>query len=422
VNILVENGSYHMQNMGDVGMLQVGLNRILNIFPADTRIFVLTTNPEKLKKICPSAIPVSGEGRKAWQRKTYFSKAFNRFPGKIADAYNNFEKSQTIHSPRGAYLFKRYFSNVKRREIPGLIEYFEAIKHADAVVSTGGGLINDWFVDSSQAVLDTFITAQSFGKPTAMFGLGFGPVENPTTIEKVRNVFPKLKMLCFREGLSSLPLLDSLGIPRELVSITGDDAIELAYRERKQNPGKGIGFNIRIYRHSQVPPEAIVQIGQILSNITKELCAEIIPTPVTFRTSHSDLASIRQVLGSLAVDTTQAEKIIMPIDLIHQISRCRIVITGAYHSAVYALAQGIPVIALAKSRYYQNKFAGLSDQFGTGCKIVYYDDPDFSNVLSNEIVALWKNADQYQSPLLSAAVSQIAESESAWGRFAMGLS
>jgi polysaccharide pyruvyl transferase WcaK-like protein len=421
MNVLVENGSYHMQNMGDVGMLQVGLSRILKIFPPDTRIFVLTTNPEKLKKICPTAIPVSGGGRNAWQRKTFFSKVFQRFPSKIADAYSNFEKKQTIRSPRSTYILKRYLSTVKRSEIPGLTEYYEAINHSDAVVSTGGGLINDWFVDSSQAILDTFITAQSLGKPTAMFGLGFGPVENPDTIEKIRCVFPKLKVLCFREGFSSLPLLDSLGIHREHVSITGDDAIELAYRERMQEPGKGIGFNIRIYRHSQVPPESIFKTRQVLSTISEELSAEVIPAPVTFRATHSDLSSIRQVLGSLQVDYTQAENITTPVDLVHQISRCRIMISGAYHSAVYALSQGIPVIALAKSRYYQNKFAGLSHQFGGGCKIVFYDDPDFENVLRQEIVALWKNAEQFHNPLLSAAVSQIAESEAAWRKFAMEL-
>ena len=30
----------------------------------------------------------------------------------------------------------------------------------------------------------------------------------------------------------------------------------------------------------------------------------------------------------------------------------RLVITGSYHAGVFALAQGVPVLALAKSAYY----------------------------------------------------------------------
>ena len=40
------------------------------------------------------------------------------------------------------------------------------------------------------------------------------------------------------------------------------------------------------------------------------------------------------------------------------------VVTGSYHAAVFALAQGIPAIGLTSSSYYDAKFYGLRDQFG----------------------------------------------------------
>ena len=46
--------------------------------------------------------------------------------------------------------------------------------------------------------------------------------------------------------------------------------------------------------------------------------------------------------------------------VIERVGECRVVVTGSYHGAVFALAQGIPVVALVKSPYYVNKMAGLA--------------------------------------------------------------
>ena len=51
-----------------------------------------------------------------------------------------------------------------------------------------------------------------------------------------------------------------------------------------------------------------------------------------------------------------------PRAIIKRIGRCRVVVTGSYHVAVFALSQGIPAICLANSEYYEIKFRGLADQ------------------------------------------------------------
>jgi polysaccharide pyruvyl transferase WcaK-like protein len=40
-----------------------------------------------------------------------------------------------------------------------------------------------------------------------------------------------------------------------------------------------------------------------------------------------------------------------PVTVISRISRCRITVTGSYHGAVFAPAQGISVIAIAAAQY-----------------------------------------------------------------------
>ena len=43
-----------------------------------------------------------------------------------------------------------------------------------------------------------------------------------------------------------------------------------------------------------------------------------------------------------------------PMQMIRKIQRCRLIVTGSYHPAVFALAKGIPAIALVKSVTYIN--------------------------------------------------------------------
>ena len=59
-----------------------------------------------------------------------------------------------------------------------------------------------------------------------------------------------------------------------------------------------------------------------------------------------------------------------PLGVIDEIKHCRLVVTGSYHAGVFALAQGIPVIGLVATEYYQWKFDGLAHQFGEGCRVL----------------------------------------------------
>ena len=58
------------------------------------------------------------------------------------------------------------------------------------------------------------------------------------------------------------------------------------------------------------------------------------------------------------------------VDVFEQIGFCRVLITGSYHAGVFALAQGVPSICVAQSQYYVDKFVGLADQFGEGCRVI----------------------------------------------------
>ena len=105
-----------------------------------------------------------------------------------------------------------------------------------------------------------------------------------------------------------------------------------------------------------------------------------------------------------------------PLKVIEQVGKCRIVVTGAYHAAVFALAQGIPVVGFAKSTYVREKFLGLADQFGTGCETVDLDAPDFAVQLETAMTNAWLSATTVRAQLLKAAERQIESSYAAYQR------
>ncbi len=103
-----------------------------------------------------------------------------------------------------------------------------------------------------------------------------------------------------------------------------------------------------------------------------------------------------------------------PTEVAARVSDCRVLVTGAYHLAVFALSQGIPVVALTSSEYYDDKFLGLADMFGTGLTTIDLGSADLAERLSAAITSAWDGAPAVRAPLRAAARHQIDLSRAAF--------
>ena len=128
-----------------------------------------------------------------------------------------------------------------------------------------------------------------------------------------------------------------------------------------------------------------------------------------------DVDTLRELLAGLG-DTDGGASLETPQLVIDRVGECRVVVTGSYHGAVFALAQGIPVVALVKSPYYVNKMAGLQDQFGIGCELVRLDEGNVSGRIRAAIDRAWAEAERVRGPLLQAAAEQIERGRRAYAR------
>lgn len=413
----LNTGPAEYLNMGDVAMLQVAVNRLIGQCPSAS-INVLTDSAENLAKYCPDAKPLHRAGRNLWVEDSFlFGRFYSYFPGWIIACLN---KVTTVLERRWPALLRsiirlRLALRDDENISTDLMAFLEAMEKADLFVVCGAGGFTDGTEAWDFTVLNSLEVAIRRGIPIAMFGQGMGPLSNPDVITRAKGIFPSVQLITLRGGRGGSVLLESLGVAHVNMLTTGDEAIELAYDDEKSKAcGLGLGVNLRVASYSGVGNDFIEKLRPVFQEFAKQHNAPILPLPIAFHASASDHLTIQQLLvgyddqsdGGLSLDT--------PEKIIAQAGRCRVVVTGAYHAAVFALAQGVPVVCLAASPDYLAKFLGLKDQFGLGCEMVLLDDPQVFDKIYEAIEKAWLSAETVRESLREAAFHQVELSRNAY--------
>jgi polysaccharide pyruvyl transferase WcaK-like protein len=409
------NGPAEYQNMGDVAMLQVAVARLFDLWP-DGRIEVLTDSPANLARYCPGAIPLSRAGSICWVADRVVLGHYHKFlPKRVSARLSKLKRIVGRRWPSFLELLIRVRLNARdmncsRNEITGFVE---AMKKADLLVVSGSGGFADSCREWNISTLNTMETAIRRGIPVVMFGQGIGPLSDPEALSRARDVFPKVTLITLRGTHGGRALLEAIGASAE-VRTTGDEAIELAYSARANVPGSAVGINLRVASYAGVESDATVRVAAVLQEFARRNQTALLPIPIAFHEYAQDHEAIRQLLAGFDDESDGGLLLDTPMKVIKQTALCKIVVTGAYHAAVFALAQGIPVVCLSNSPYYFAKFKGLEDLFGSGCTVVTLSDPDFPEKLAFAIDKIWNLADGLRVLLLQSAWRQIEASREAY--------
>ena len=406
----MEQSGYPLGNLGDVSMLKTAVQRLEKLYPHG-EIKVLTSAPEKLAQFCPQAFPLSLSGRTIWYLPIIgsFYKLFS-LPQQQQWWLKEWHFRQKY--PRLVASLLQLKLKFRPRQTQDLQQFLDAIYNANLVVASGGGYINDSFPELASTVLGILAMAQKLGKPTIMLGHGLGPLTIPYLHSQAQQVLPNVSLITLREKRASLPLLESLGVSSQRIVITGDEAIDLAYTARQEGLGWGIGVNLRVAHYADVNQEMISQVRCAVQSVAEAKQARLIPVPIS--QYDGDSQTIKQLLMGYDDNSDGGAVWQTPEEIIKEVGKCRVVVTGSYHAGVFALSQGIPVIGLAKSPYYQDKFLGLADQFGVGCEVLFLNDSDLLPRLIAAINKAWESAPELREILLKAAQEQISLSRAAY--------
>lgn len=415
MRIVIHAGSYYWGNVGDVAMLQAGVERLRALWP-EASIAAVTHTPELLAQYCPGVQPITFSDHIAFFSHRFLGRADRFLPRPVRESLNSVEQGLRRRWPAelgSVIAVKRRLAG--RRDHRAPLRYVHALQTANLVLATGGGIFTDAFAENALAVLNTLEFAQDQGRRTALMGQGMGPVSDPMLKRRMAEVLPRVELVAVRERLESVHLLHSLGVAPDRIVVTGDDAIEIAYRGAREELGDSIGVNVRIAGYAGVDGDILHLIRQAVQSAAARFAAPLVPIPIAQHPDCHDGVAIRGLLTGNG-DDASLTAVKTPTDIIASVSSCRVVVTGSYHAAVFGLAQGIPVVAMAASPYYMNKFAGLAELFGGGCEIVRIQEPDAGRVLEAAIVSAWERAPLERQRLLQHACAQVALGRAAYDR------
>jgi polysaccharide pyruvyl transferase WcaK-like protein len=413
----LNQGTAEYQNIGDIAMLQVAVARLAELWP-DAEILVLTDSEAGLARFCPQAKPLSRCGAETWLVDGVITGPLHLvLPDWITVHIRRTKRWLRMHAPGmiDFLLGNRFRLHDGEARGPKVRSFMRAIRSCDLLVIAGCGGFADSCRTWNLYALGLIELAFAHHKRVALFGQGLGPLTDAEILDRMSEVLPRVSLLSSRGTRGAEAISKQIGVPAEVFVTTGDEAIEPAFLSRSSVPGNAIGINLRIASYSGVSESQADAIGVVLRDFAARQHTPLIPLPIAIHRSANDRESIGRLLG-VTHCAQVVPQLASPEAVYAELAKCRIVVTGAYHAAVFALAQGIPTICLSASKYYSAKFEGLANLFGKGCTVVDLQEEDSIVALSISIEEYWNLSEQMGDTLRRAAISQIATSRNAYLR------
>lgn len=370
--IIVDNGAYSLRNMGDVAMLQAALRHLRAGLPG-AALLVLTHRPDLLRRYCPGAQPLAVGLR------------------------------DCLYDPARPFRSEAEEDWCRAWPIPRAAgEFAAALDRARAVVVTGGGFLNDLNPAQTRPVLRLLAEAGRRGKAIALFSQGLGPLDNPELIGLFRRACQAGLRVGLREAVRGPEILKRAGASPGQYQVTGDDAIEMASRLEGEPRGQRLGISLRQAAYSGIGDPQLELLAGVVSRLKARLRVDALALPVSLNEGEGDHLVLGRLLGVPAAEPDTPEA------LLAATARCRVVLAGAYHAAVFALARGTPCVCFHAGPYYRDKLEGLARQFPGGCEVVDLLPPDPAQRLEEAVLRLWTAADD---PNLQAALRESAAAQ-----------
>jgi colanic acid/amylovoran biosynthesis protein len=403
MQIFIVPGAPDCSNLGDLAMLQVAIGRLHTLWP-DATLRVLTRHPATLCECCPGVEPVPWNGCKHWLRIRSLPRRL--FPEVRAERRNAWPLSPTRCWRLGLLCWPGRLEPAR--------EFAAALFNSDLAILAGCGLVADAFARQALQVLNILAVAQRCGIPTALLSQGIGPITSAALLRRAGEVLPQARRILLREQRRSLSLVRRLSVPESIIRVTGDDTVELAFRARRADSGRHIGVNLRRASYAALDAAVFPIVRRELSKLANRHETTLLGLPILCGGKSPDARVVAELFAGLPCAGDAGTALHTPAEVVRRIADCRIVVTGSYHAGVFALSQGIPVVALAGSAYYQDKFLGLAGQFGAGCRVLPTSGPEFARQLEQAAAELWEQSPALRAPLWRAAEEQIQASRTAY--------
>ncbi|MCO6045367.1 polysaccharide pyruvyl transferase family protein [Aeoliella sp. ICT_H6.2] len=414
--ILVDNGTYDLHNVGDIAMLQVAVHRLKQLQP-HARIRVVCGNAQRLSELIPEAEAVPREQYAAISMPFGQFGALRRLlPSGIHPPVLGIERSARLVAPAAA---ARWTAIRTRRQIlkDRMRAWKELMEETDALVLSGGGYLCDSFRSQTRKKLELLAIAVRMGKRLALMGQGLGPLADRQSMTLAR-CLRRVDLITLREHTLGPSILTQLKVPRDRFRVTGDDAIEPASAMPLPANRPYIGINLRVAGYSGLGDHtAKERVVNALRSLSDEFRCDLLPIPICLFGTDSDICTFGDHFPDRSPQLWRG--VSSPGDVMKLVSQCKVVVTGAYHAAVFALAMGIPAVMLASSDYYVAKHQGLAECFDHQlCEVIDATQPDTPRRISAAVGRLLSKAEEGIESTQELAAKQVEAQKAAYSHFA----
>ncbi|MEZ5323249.1 MAG: polysaccharide pyruvyl transferase family protein [Microthrixaceae bacterium] len=374
--VLLTSGSYRFNNVGDVAMCLVAARR-LRAHLRSANVYVTAADQAAVTRHGLDATAVDNVPWRAW-----------------GSAVGNWQHELDPGSPRWWLPFRHPYvfasSTVRTgqfKTVPLLFDWIRFVESMDLVVLAGQGAIHDRSDRGVWRIASLTLLAKSLGVPVIAPGQGVGPLLDRRFREHAAIAMRHFDGLGLRDGSGSVETMRALGFGSDEYVVTGDDAIALALDQPTPVERETVGISLRLNTASGLGPEVGGAVSEAIERFDPDRSLALLP--MMEGDGVSDTAALERIGGAGPRSVAEAT----PASILPAIARCRVVVTSAYHTAVFAQSMGVPVIALAATPYYRAKLGGVLSMFDNrGGEMLDPTDPDFPARLETSL-RTWVRAD-----------------------------
>ena len=241
-------------------------------------------------------------------------------------------------------------------------EVRRAIKNSCGLISGGGSLLQD--ATSSKTIpyyLGVIKLAQWMRKPTFIYSQGVGPVSRGIFHPMIKSVFNQCAYISVRDQESS-ELLQQMGLQGSKIDVVPDPVMGLQLKNGRkqsnadvQNDVDGmnieklpvVGISIRYWEKDQ---KELVKIVEGLQQVMERQPLHIRFLPFHLPSDVEASEFMMKLLGDVTATGSRVSicpDIVLPQDMLEEISKCQIVIGMRLHSLIYAANVQVPMIGVS---------------------------------------------------------------------------
>jgi colanic acid/amylovoran biosynthesis protein len=202
-----------------------------------------------------------------------------------------------------------------------------------------------------------------------------------------------------------------------VITVTGDDALELALPATPQAGAARLGVNVRLTGYTNLDPATVSSLGAVLRDLVDERDLSLVALPVSRHAMSDDLEGVRLLLDGVSPERLVLDNLATPSDLAAAAGSCQAVVTASYHAAVFALAAGVPAVCLTRSGYYDAKFSGLADLFPSATTVVPMTGSDLGERLRSALISACDTSMADRAAARSSALAQVQSSRAVYDSF-----